>query len=102
MGTSEAISGGGMDDLFSVAGKTAVVTGGSRGIGLMIARGLVEGGARVYVSSRKGGGWGGLCQLAEGGGVRTGRRGAVGGGGVRGRAGRPVVGGGVPGAGRGG
>jgi NAD(P)-dependent dehydrogenase (short-subunit alcohol dehydrogenase family) len=42
-----------MDDLFSVAGKTAVVTGGSRGIGLMIARGLVEGGARVYVSSRK-------------------------------------------------
>jgi NAD(P)-dependent dehydrogenase (short-subunit alcohol dehydrogenase family) len=42
-----------MDDLFSVVGKTAVVTGGSRGIGLMIARGLVEGGARVYVSSRK-------------------------------------------------
>jgi NAD(P)-dependent dehydrogenase (short-subunit alcohol dehydrogenase family) len=42
-----------MDDLFSVAGKTAVVTGGTRGIGLMIARGLVEGGARVYVSSRR-------------------------------------------------
>jgi len=42
-----------MGDLFSVEGKTAVVTGGSRGIGLMIARGLVEGGARVYVSSRK-------------------------------------------------
>jgi NAD(P)-dependent dehydrogenase (short-subunit alcohol dehydrogenase family) len=40
-------------DLFSVEGKTAVVTGGSRGIGLMIARGLVEAGARVYVSSRK-------------------------------------------------
>jgi len=42
----------GLDDLFSVAGKTVVVTGGSRGIGLMIARGFVECGARVYVSSR--------------------------------------------------
>jgi len=36
-----------------VAGKTVVVTGGSRGIGLMIARGFVEGGARVVISSRK-------------------------------------------------
>ncbi|WP_326595092.1 SDR family oxidoreductase [Streptomyces sp. NBC_01803] len=42
-----------MSSLFSVAGKTALVTGGSRGIGLMIARGLVEAGAKVYVSSRK-------------------------------------------------
>src|SRR5512132_897975 len=42
-----------MGALCPVEGKTAVVTGGSRGIGLMIARGLVEGGARVYVSSRK-------------------------------------------------
>jgi NAD(P)-dependent dehydrogenase (short-subunit alcohol dehydrogenase family) len=42
-----------MSDLFSVKGKTAVVTGGSRGIGLMIARGLVEAGADVVISSRK-------------------------------------------------
>ena len=40
-------------DLFDLSGKTGVVTGGSRGIGLMIARGLLEAGARVYISSRK-------------------------------------------------
>ncbi len=40
-------------DLFSIAGKTALVTGGSRGIGLMIATGYVDAGARVYISSRK-------------------------------------------------
>jgi NAD(P)-dependent dehydrogenase (short-subunit alcohol dehydrogenase family) len=39
--------------LFDLTGKTAVVTGGSRGIGLMIARGLAQAGASVAVSSRK-------------------------------------------------
>jgi NAD(P)-dependent dehydrogenase (short-subunit alcohol dehydrogenase family) len=42
-----------MPGLFDVAGKAALVTGGSRGIGLMIARGLLAAGARVIVSSRK-------------------------------------------------
>jgi len=40
-------------DLFSLQGKTALVTGGSRGIGAMIARGLLEAGARIVISSRK-------------------------------------------------
>src|SRR5258708_9817631 len=41
-------------DLFDLAGKTAVVTGGTRGIGLMISRGLLQAGAqKVYISSRK-------------------------------------------------
>ena len=40
-------------ELFDLSGKTAVVTGGTRGIGLMMARGLLAAGARVYVSSRK-------------------------------------------------
>ena len=39
--------------LFDVAGKVVVVTGGTSGIGLMVARGFVDAGAHVYVSSRK-------------------------------------------------
>jgi len=40
-------------ELFSIRGKTAVVTGGSRGIGRMIATGFVAAGARVYICARK-------------------------------------------------
>jgi NAD(P)-dependent dehydrogenase (short-subunit alcohol dehydrogenase family) len=40
-------------ELFSVSGKSVVVTGGSRGIGLMIAEGFVRAGARVVITARK-------------------------------------------------
>ena len=42
-----------MNELFSLAGRTALVTGGSRGIGRMIAAGFLAQGAKVYISSRK-------------------------------------------------
>ena len=42
-----------MNDLFSLQGRTALVTGGSRGIGRMIAAGFLAQGARVCISARK-------------------------------------------------
>ena len=41
-----------MTDLFSLAGRTALITGGSRGLGRMIAQGYLMQGARVCLSSR--------------------------------------------------
>jgi NAD(P)-dependent dehydrogenase (short-subunit alcohol dehydrogenase family) len=42
-----------MTDLFTLQGRTALVTGGSRGIGRMIAAGFLAQGAKVYILSRK-------------------------------------------------
>ena len=42
-----------LDQLFSIEGKTAVVTGGSRGIGEMITAGFLANGVKVYITARK-------------------------------------------------
>ena len=42
-----------MTDMFRLDGKVAVVTGGGRGIGVMMARGLLQAGATVYLCSLK-------------------------------------------------
>ena len=42
-----------MKDLFSLKGRTALITGGSAGIGEMIAEGFVDFGAKVYIVARR-------------------------------------------------
>ena len=42
----------GVENLFSIKGKTALVTGGSSGLGLIMAKGLLQNGAKVVIASR--------------------------------------------------
>jgi len=44
-----------LDELFSLKGKTALVTGGGRGIGQVVAQGLAKAGAEIVIVSRTGG-----------------------------------------------
>jgi NAD(P)-dependent dehydrogenase (short-subunit alcohol dehydrogenase family) len=47
--TTQAFS---LDTLFGLAGKTALVTGGSSGLGLHMAKGLLQNGVKVIIASR--------------------------------------------------
>ena len=42
-----------MNDLFSIQGKVALITGGAQGMGFMLAEAMVKAGAKVYITSRK-------------------------------------------------
>jgi len=49
---SETLAEYGLTQLFSVTGKTALVTGGTSGLGLAMAKGLLQNGVKVYIASR--------------------------------------------------